>query len=554
MISMMNSENNSSNESYYDGKIYQTPPEDELCPKIFESDNPIYDLEKNGDAVAACAKGVFGIPALYPWQRLAISNILDAVSAVEALDKANSDEDSNDDSVDDSVLYDEDGALRGQQIILLPTGAGKSLCFQVPALLMDGVTVVIYPLLALMSDQFRRMQEGGLEPVIFRGGQSPEEREKQFARMEGTDGKPPAKLIIANPEVLAGEKLLNRISACKVSHLAIDEAHCVSEWGDSFRPAYLELNAIIKALKPSAVTAFTATASPPVLERIAEILFDGKAHLVRGESDRPNIVYAVKRCRIKEPALLEEVKKRAKPMVIFCASRKGTERTAAFLRYSLNTENIRFYHAGLERDEKAETEKWFHSNKSGILVTTCAWGMGVDKKDIKTVIHRDFSQNAEAYVQEAGRGGRDGSVSEAVLLWTPSDKETIKTLPAKQRLRAKIIEDFAESGRCRRQILLAALGEERAIAKSPDEEEIACSGCDICDGNAIQYNEDEKMLLDFIKRNNRAYTQAELVSIFSEELENWRASDVKALCAELLEAKMIKKSNALFWKDRIQLN
>ncbi len=529
-----NKENTS---SVYEGVEYEAPPEGEICPELFESDNPIYDLERNADAVATCAKNIFGIPALYPWQRLAIANILDAVNASS-----------------DEELYDEDGVLRGRQIILLPTGAGKSLCFQVPALLMDGPTVVIYPLLALMSDQFRRMQEGGLEPVIFRGGQSPEERERHLARMEGTDGKPPAKLIIANPEVLASEKLLQRIAKLNVSHLAIDEAHCVSEWGDSFRPAYLELNSIIKKLNPLAVTAFTATASPPVLERIAEILFEGRAHLVRGESDRTNIVYFVKRCRIKEPALLEEVKKRKKPLVVFCSSRKGTERTAAFLRYALNSEDIRFYHAGLQREEKSETEKWFHSHKSGILVTTCAWGMGVDKKDIKAVIHLDPSPTAEAYVQEAGRGGRNGDISEAVLLWSPRDSENIKNLPAKQRLRAKVLQEFAESGKCRRQILLAALGEEKAIAKSPDEEEIACSGCDICDGTAIQYNEDEEFLLKFIEKNQRAYTEEEIVSLLSESLENWRPADIKNLCCELLNAGLLKKHKSIFWKNKISLN
>ncbi len=453
-----------------------------------------------------------------------------------------------------SEIYDEDGVLRGRQIILLPTGAGKSLCFQVPALLMDGPTLVIYPLLALMSDQFRRMQEGGLEPVIFRGGQSPEERKKQLARMEGTDGKPPAKLIIANPEVLAGEELLKRIAKQKLAHLAIDEAHCVSEWGDSFRPAYLELNSIIKKLKPTAVTAFTATASPPVLERIAEILFDGKAHLVRGESDRTNIVYFVKHCRVKEQALLEEVKKRKKPLVVFCSSRKGTERTAEFLRHSLESDDIRFYHAGLQREEKTETEKWFHSHKSGILVTTCAWGMGVDKKDIKAVIHLDPSPTAEAYTQEAGRGGRNGDISEAVLLWSPKDKANIEKLPAKQRARAKIMEEFSESGRCRRQVLLNALGEEKAIAKSPDEEEIACSGCDICDGTAIQYNEDERQLLSFIKRNNRAYTKQELIKKLSEELEDWRVANLKMLINELLEDNLIKEHKSIFWKKKISLN
>ena len=444
-------------------------------------------------------------------------------------------------------LYDEDGIMRGRQIILLPTGAGKSLCFQVPSLLLDGPTVIIYPLLALMSDQFRRMAEGGLEPVIFKGGQTKEEREAQLARMEGSDGKPPAKLIIANPEVLSGGTLIDRIAACNVVHLAIDEAHCVTEWGDSFRPAYLELTNIIKKLHPYAVSAFTATASPPVLQRIAEILFEGRAHLVRGESDRTNIIYFVKHCRVKNPALLEEVQKRKRPMVIFCSSRKGTEQTASFLRLRLNDENIRFYHAGLEREEKTETEKWFHEHKSGILICTCAWGMGVDKKDVKTVIHMDPSPTAEAYIQEAGRGGRDGSIAEAVLLWSPSDKKRIELLPEKQRLRAGVLKDFAESGKCRRAVLL------KAEASNPDEEVIACSGCDICNKTAVQYPEDEKLFIKLIKANKRIFTQNEAIDFFSSKKIFWEAGDVKRLSAELLEEGLIKKLKTPLWKDKLSV-
>ena len=540
---------------------YADTPDDMECPHVFETDNPIYGLDRLHDEVAICAENVFDIPALYPWQRLAIANILDAVRSVQACLAAAETEaekaelldrlDRNEEEKTVTGLYDEDGIMRGKQIILLPTGAGKSLCFQVPALLMDGATVVIYPLLALMSDQFRRMKEGGLEPVIFKGGQTEEERRAQIAHMEGSDGKPPAKLIIANPEVLSAGSLIDKIAACNISHLAIDEAHCVSEWGDSFRPSYLNLTDIIKKLRPPAVSAFTATASPPVLKRIAEILFEGRAHLVQGESDRTNILYFVKRCRIKEPALLEEVQKRKRPMVIFCSSRRGTEQTAGFLRLNLNDENIRFYHAGLLREEKDEVEKWFHSHKSGILVTTCAWGMGVDKKDVKTVIHKDPSPTAEAYVQEAGRGGRDGSIAEAVLLWSPQDRVRILALPKEQQKRALVMAEFAESGRCRREVLLQALGEQKAAARTADDEIIACSGCDICFKTACAENEDEKRILRFIRKNKRIYTQEEAVAILSEKLPFWRAGDVKKILHELIGCGLIKQHTGFLWQGKL---
>ena len=541
--------------------VYADTPDDMPCPHFFETDNPVYGLECETDEVALCAETVFGIPALYPWQRLAIANILDAVRSVQANFETDGAKtmaaelerlERNEDGEKITDVYDEDGIMRGKQIILLPTGAGKSLCFQVPSLLMEGATVVIYPLLALMSDQFRRMKEGGLEPVIFKGGQTLEERQAQIARMEGSDGKPPAKLIIANPEVLSAGTLIDKIAACNIAHLAIDEAHCVSEWGDSFRPSYLNLTAIIKKLKPPAVSAFTATASPPVLKRIAEILFEGRAHLVQGESDRTNIIYFVRMCRIKGPALLDEVQKRKRPAVIFCASRNGTEQTAAFLRLNLKEENIRFYHAGLQREEKDEVEKWFHTHKSGILVTTCAWGMGVDKKDVKTVIHKDPPPTAEAYIQEAGRGGRDGSVAEAVLLWSPSDRERLLALPEKERKRATVIAEFAESGRCRREVLLEALGEQRAAAKTADDEVIACSGCDVCFKTAAFENEDERLILNFIRKNKRIYTREEAVSFLSERLKYWHAGDIKRILEEMVFCGLIKQHTGFLWKDKLE--
>lgn len=568
-------------------------PDTESCPLIFESDNPEYSLSRTADAVSICAQTVFGIPALYPWQRLVIANILDAVHAATAAEQAASiaaetakeaaaaelaihaatettpdATAASETSAQDacglqrrnglaaageplSELYDEDGILRGRQIVLLPTGAGKSLCFQVPALLLDKPTLIIYPLLALMSDQMRRMCEGNLEPVLLRGGQTEKERCTQYARLEGRDGKPPAKLIIANPEILMQETVLSRIAQRGIAHLAIDEAHCVSEWGDSFRPAYQTLKHVIETLKPPAVTAFTATAGNEVLTRIGELLFDGRAHLVRGESDRPNISYYVRQCRVKPPALLQEVKQRARPMVIFCATRNGTEQTAAFLRYTLHDPDIKFYHAGLQRDEKTAVEQWFHQHNSAILVTTCAWGMGVDKKNVRTVIHLNPSPTAEAYIQEAGRGGRDGNPAQAVLLWSPEDKQRITQLPEQQRKRAEILAAFAESGRCRREVLLEALGEVRAVPRHPGDESIACSGCDICEKTAKLYPQDERELIHFIASHKRQYTTFELVQFLHGRLTLWRAGDLTNLISQLMAEHKIRPANALFWKGAL---
>lgn len=500
------------------------------------------------------ATALFGIPYLFPWQRLVVANILDAVEAIRNAEER---------KPDDDELFDEDGALRGRQIVLLPTGAGKSLCFQIPALLLDGPTLVIYPLLALMGDQTRSLRENGIEPVLFRGGQSPEERKALFRRLEGKDGKPPARLIIANPEVLAGKEVLDRIAKCRIAHLAVDEAHCVAEWGDTFRPSYLELGAIIERLDPPAVTAFTATASPPVLVRIAEVLYGGSAHLVRGDSDRPNISYSVYPCRAKESALIRETAKRPRPLVIFCATRGGTERTARLLRETFADTDIRFYHAGLQKDEKLEVEAWFHGHERAILVSTCAWGMGVNKKNVRTVIHRDPPPTAESYIQEAGRGGRDGTIAEAILLWSPADKKRIERLPEKQRIRAQVLVAFAESGQCRREVLLEALGEKRATAEAAEGERIVCSGCDICRGDAEFTAADEQAVLAFMGKNRRRHTHDETVSILYEagnriSLERdgyrqWRRADFALVVDELVKEGKIVEGERWPWKDKLSI-
>jgi len=233
------------------------------------------DLEEpftSEDFVTQTAYNAFGIKYLYPWQRLVVANILEAYEYQK--NKTDYEE----------IDEDDDSFCKGRQIVLLPTGAGKSLCFQIPALILDGPSLIIYPLLALMTDQQRRMEEGSLRSVTFRGGQTEEEQNENFRKI-----KEGAQIILANPEVLQSEKLLERLKTVGIKHIAIDEAHCTSEWGDSFRPAYLGLGKVIEVLNPPMITAFTATASPEVLKRVSEILFNGEAHIVRSDSDRQNM-------------------------------------------------------------------------------------------------------------------------------------------------------------------------------------------------------------------------------------------------------------------------
>ena len=307
------------------------------------------------DPVAKAAYDNFGIRYMFPWQRMVVSNIMEAYEAIR---------NGKDLSQADDVF------CKGRQIVLLPTGAGKSLCFQVPALLLDGPTLVIYPLLALMTDQQRRMEEGSLRSVTFRGGQSQEERAENFRKL-----KEGAKIILANPEVLQSKSLVGQLKEVGICHLAIDEAHCVSEWGDSFRPSYLGLGEVIKELDPPVITAFTATASPPVLARVAEILFDGQAHVVRSESDRPNIHYFVRRAAVKKKEALYLAATEERPMIIFCGTRGKSEDMARELNFCFGDGTAQFYHAGLEKEEKEAVEQWFYKSRDGILCATCAYGV-----------------------------------------------------------------------------------------------------------------------------------------------------------------------------------
>lgn len=543
------------------------------------------------------AKEKFSV-SLYPWQQLVISNIL---AGYEAYCQASDCMVKNE--YDSELLYDEDGSGRAREIVLLPTGAGKSLCFQVPSLVLPGATLVIYPLLALMADQKRRLDSCGIESVVLRGGQSVEERKEIFSKIESG-----IKFIIANPEILSSEKILSGLKKNGITHLVIDEAHCCTQWGDSFRPSYLELTKIVDYLNPPVVTAFTATASPLVLNRINEIIFKGDAHIVRGDGDRTNLFFEVVRCESKDTALVMQILKNRRPSVVFCNSRAGTEKTAKMLRRILGENDIRFYHAGMEKEEKTNTEKWFQNNPRGILVCTCAWGMGVDKSDIKTVIHYNFPSTQEAYMQEAGRGGRDGSVSKAILLWSSTDEKKLSEVKnAYITSPENFFKAYVSGNYCRRKILLGALGEKEFfenneplkvnnldkyrinpavtnimdfIASQPspqyiqgevpaediypdikyEEKSSVCSGCDVCFGLKAGI-EDFNLVYNFIRKNNKRFTYETLVSVLLKKFNSetykkykkiiWEPENIKMILDYLISNKYVSFTKFLPEKSRV---
>ncbi len=440
-----------------------------------------------------------GLQFIFPYQRLVVHSILRTVADPESEE------------------------ARPFEVVVLPTGAGKSLCFQLPTVILPGITVIVFPLLALIADQKRRLDALGIPAGVLTGGMTGEARRAVLEDAKG--GR--LRVLLTNPETLRGERVARALAGLSISHLVIDEAHCVIEWGETFRPAYLELEGIIAQLKPVRLTAFTATASPELQARIAARLRpDTPWNAVAGNPDRPNIHYAVMRTPSIDHALTWLLRRRgvegdgddgdtgrrpaphtaghmptpfaapARPAIVFCPTRDESERTARLLRLRLRDPAIRFYHAGLERHEKTALEEWFFDSDDGVLCATSAYGMGVDKSNIRTVIHRAAPATVESYLQESGRGGRDGAPARAVLLveealrigW-PSGRRRSGVGGTGAEAKPPPLEGYIHAPGCRRRYLLEAMGAEGE-----------CTGCDHCDGAADPCAEEARLVERVLRR------------------------------------------------------
>jgi len=512
----------------------------------------------------------FGLTYIFPYQRLVITNVLEGAGYFG-------------DDPGENVAA---GDFPRRQIAILPTGAGKSLCFMLPGVLLEGITVILFPLLSLMSDQKRRLDEQNIPAELLRGGQSMEDREAAWQRLEADTsvGNRP-RFLLSNPETLVQPAVLRRLAGLPIDHLVIDEAHTVPMWGRGFRPALTRIPEIIEAAQPKMTSAFTATASDEVLAGIQKILFpDEPAHVIRADPDRTNISYHVipalsKRRELRrlldrcvptpqewesEPDLEQQRPnplRVPRPALIFCSSRDGTEKLAETLRRDLGEDDIFFYHAGLERAEKKTVEDWFFGSDTGILCATTAYGMGVDKKNIRTVIHHDLSSSVEAFLQESGRGGRDGDPAYSIVLLQLGGNTAATTEEQNQR-QWPLARAFRDDSRCLRENLLALMGSGCEM----------CWGCDVCQRSRPTRPYGQMELMAFFKAHTYRYSARQAAELLQgvetgrpslilrnfcagyDLLRDWQIEEIEEAIAALIETEYLKKPRRGLWRGLVAID
>ena len=370
----------------------------------------------------------------------------------------------------DSVMASNDN------FVLMPTGGGKSLCYQLPALALDGLTLVVSPLIALMKDQVDSLRANGV-PAGFMNSTL---TATQVSRVRDMVRQDEIKILYVAPERATLPEFQQFLTSTDVSLLAIDEAHCVSEWGHEFRPAYGELHQLRRFCPNAPVIALTATATRRVREDILSQLGLRQPKVFTCGFDRPNLTYSVRPKAHALPDLLQLLEQhRNESTIVYCLSRKATEELARDL--SAQGFKAEPYHAGLEPQVRRTTQERFTRDAISIVTATIAFGMGIDKPDIRLVVHYDLPKSVEGYYQETGRAGRDGLPSECVLYYSPGDRskheffiDQLEDLAEQDRARERLdrILELCTLTTCRRTFLLEYLGEARPAA--------SCRGCDVC--------------------------------------------------------------------------
>jgi len=373
--------------------------------------------------------------------------------------------------------------LNGDDVfVIMPTGGGKSLCYQLPALIKEGTAIIISPLIALMKNQVDAIRSLGSDKIAHFLNSSLNKTEITAVKQDITDGK--TKLLYIAPETLKKDETIDFLKSINISFVAVDEAHCISEWGHDFRPEYRRIKAMIKEIKDVPVMALTATATPKVQQDIQKNLQMLDATVFKSSFNRDNLYYEVRSKGKKGDAMkdiVSYIKQRmsGKSGIIYCLSRKKVEEIASILQ--ANGVKALPYHAGLDAKMRADHQDKFLMEDADVIVATIAFGMGIDKPDVRFVIHYDIPKSIEGYYQETGRAGRDGLDGECVMYYNPADAEKLekflKDKPVAEREIGELLifemQAFAETSACRRKFLLNYFGEEYAESRCN-------SRCDNC--------------------------------------------------------------------------
>jgi ATP-dependent DNA helicase RecQ len=404
-----------------------------------------------------------------------------------------------------------DAVLSGRHVLtVMPTGSGKSLCYQVPSLVLGGLTIVVSPLVALMQDQVAALRLAGvaadtINSAIDRG-------DNVAAWRRAVAGE--TRLLYLAPERLMTERMLSALQKLDVRLIAVDEAHCISQWGPAFRPEYEALAQLRGAFPRTPIIALTATADQATRTDIAAKLFDGRAETVVLGFDRPNIRLAVQpKLEAKKQLLAFLQGHCGRSGIVYCLSRKKTEGTAEFL--GENGIRALAYHAGMDKEQRDANQNTFMTERAVVMVATIAFGMGIDKSDVRFVFHMDLPGSLEAYYQEIGRAGRDGTAAEAHMLFGLSDLRMRRMFidqenagddrKRREHQRLSALVGYCEAPGCRREILLSHFGE----TSQP------CGNCDLClePANLVDGTDDARRALEAIRTTGERYGALHVIDV-----------------------------------------
>jgi len=394
--------------------------------------------------------------------------------------------------------------------VIMPTGAGKSLCYQLPAMIKDGLAIVISPLIALMKNQVDQLNAYGINARFLNSTLS----KGEITRLKKECVTGAVKLLYVAPESLNKEENIEFLQKVNVSFVAIDEAHCISEWGHDFRPEYRKIKTMIGQLGDMNVIALTATATPKVQLDIQKNLQMEEADVFVSSFNRKNLYYEVRPKKETKKQLIRFLKEhKGKSGIVYCLSRKKVEEIAQLI--NVNGFKAAPYHAGLDPDVRMKNQDDFLNEETDIIVATIAFGMGIDKPDVRFVIHYDVPKSLEGYYQETGRGGRDGLEGRCLMFYSHNDLSKLekfnKDKPVQERENARVLlqemEFYAESPVCRRKQLLHYFGEEY--------KEENCGSCDNCVHPRERFDGTEfvKMAIEATKQTNERFNITHLVNV-----------------------------------------